>query len=148
MDGVLLLGDGSVFPGKGFGDTRAAKIKTLVLADAEVLAGQSYAAGTTPTVTTSSSVRRGAVEASAQVNGVGAEYFTVKGTKLQSGRFFDVTAERTMSQEAVIDENARSTLFDHDEDPLGKVILVGASEVYEARCRHCHQVPGRRTNGG
>ncbi|BAS28931.1 thymidine kinase [Limnochorda pilosa] len=28
----------------------------------------------------------------------------------------------------------------HYEDP---VILVGAEEVYEARCRHCHQVPGR-----
>ncbi|MGQ9584020.1 MAG: thymidine kinase [Anaerolineae bacterium] len=26
------------------------------------------------------------------------------------------------------------------DDP---VILVGASEVYEARCRHCHQVAGR-----
>lgn len=26
------------------------------------------------------------------------------------------------------------------DDPI---ILVGASEVYEARCRHCHQVPGR-----
>jgi thymidine kinase len=25
------------------------------------------------------------------------------------------------------------------------VIMVGASEVYEARCRHCHQVPGRPT---
>jgi len=24
------------------------------------------------------------------------------------------------------------------EDP---VIMVGADEVYEARCRHCHQVP-------
>ena len=23
------------------------------------------------------------------------------------------------------------------------IIMVGASEVYEARCRHCHQVPGR-----
>ena len=23
------------------------------------------------------------------------------------------------------------------------VIMVGASEVYEARCRHCHEVPGR-----
>lgn len=23
------------------------------------------------------------------------------------------------------------------------VIMVGASEVYEARCRHCHKVPGR-----
>jgi thymidine kinase len=28
------------------------------------------------------------------------------------------------------------------DDP---VILVGADEVYEARCRHCHQVPGRDT---
>lgn len=28
----------------------------------------------------------------------------------------------------------------HYTDP---VILVGASEVYEARCRECHQVPGR-----
>ena len=28
----------------------------------------------------------------------------------------------------------------HYADP---VILVGASEVYEARCRDCHQVPGR-----
>lgn len=26
------------------------------------------------------------------------------------------------------------------DDP---VIMVGASEVYEARCRHCHQVPGK-----
>jgi thymidine kinase len=26
------------------------------------------------------------------------------------------------------------------DDPI---ILVGASEVYEARCRHCHEVPGR-----
>ena len=26
------------------------------------------------------------------------------------------------------------------DDP---VIMVGASEVYEARCRHCHRVPGR-----
>jgi thymidine kinase len=30
------------------------------------------------------------------------------------------------------------------DDP---VILVGAAEVYEARCRHCHQVPGRSADG-
>jgi thymidine kinase len=29
------------------------------------------------------------------------------------------------------------------DDP---VIMVGASEVYEARCRHCHQVPEKMTN--
>ncbi len=34
--------------------------------------------------------------------------------------------------------NGRPASYD---DP---VILVGAEEVYEARCRHCHQVPGKR----
>jgi thymidine kinase len=29
------------------------------------------------------------------------------------------------------------------DDP---VIMVGASEVYEARCRHCHDVPGKPRN--
>jgi len=27
------------------------------------------------------------------------------------------------------------------------VIMVGANEVYQARCRHCHQVPGKPTSG-
>ncbi len=31
------------------------------------------------------------------------------------------------------------------DDP---VIMVGASEVYEARCRGCHEVPGARSNRG
>ncbi|MFP3489337.1 thymidine kinase, partial [Staphylococcus sp. SIMBA_130] len=30
----------------------------------------------------------------------------------------------------------------HYEDPI---ILVGASESYEPRCRHCHKVPGKPT---
>ena len=30
------------------------------------------------------------------------------------------------------------------DDP---VIMVGAEEVYEARCRHCHQVPGVKAGG-
>ncbi len=29
------------------------------------------------------------------------------------------------------------------DDP---VILVGASESYEPRCRHCHEVPGKKRN--
>lgn len=32
----------------------------------------------------------------------------------------------------------------HFNDPI---IQVGASEAYEARCRHCHEVPGRPTIG-
>jgi thymidine kinase len=33
-----------------------------------------------------------------------------------------------------------------DDEPASyddPVIMVGASEVYEARCRHCHEVPGK-----
>jgi macrolide transport system ATP-binding/permease protein len=114
-----------IFPGKGFGDTRAAKIKTLALADAQALARQDYAAGATPTVSASSTLRYAAIEASAQVNGVGAGYFVVKGVKLKAGRFFDASAERDLSQEVVIDENAQSALFGNGEDPIGKTILVG-----------------------
>jgi macrolide transport system ATP-binding/permease protein len=128
LDNISDLGTNTleIFPGKGFGDTRAAKIKTLTLADAQALARQEYAAGATPTVSTSSTLRYAAIEASAQVNGVGADYFAVKGVKLKAGRFFDASAERDLSQEVVIDENAQSTLFgDSGEDPIGKTILVG-----------------------
>ena len=114
------------FPGKGFGDTRAAKIKTLVLADAEALSREDYVEGATPTVSASSTLRYRSVEANVQVNGVGADYFVVKGTRLENGRFFDTSAEQTLSQEAVIDENAQKTLFgEAGSDPTGKVILVG-----------------------
>ena len=115
-----------IFPGKDFGDVRSTRIRTLVLSDAQAIARQSWAAGATPTVSTSLTLRAGAIEASAQVNGVGADYFSVKGTKLQQGRFFDATAAATMSQEVVIDENTARTLFpDTSESPIGKVILVG-----------------------
>ncbi|MBT9289929.1 MacB family efflux pump subunit [Hyphomicrobiaceae bacterium 22] len=115
-----------IFPGKDFGDVRSARIKTLVLADAEALARETWVAGVTPTVSTSSTLRYGAIEASAQVNGVGPDYFEVKATKLKTGRFFDAGAARAMSQEIVIDENSAKTLFpDPSESPIGKVILVG-----------------------
>ena len=115
-----------IFPGKDFGDVRSAKIKTLVLADAEALGRETYAAGATPTVSTSTTLRLGAIEASAQVNGVGPDYFQVKATKLKTGRFFDAEAARTLSQEVVIDENTAKTLFpDPSASPIGAVILVG-----------------------
>src|SRR3546814_8744482 len=42
-----------IFPGKDFGDVRSGKITTLVVADAEALAHEPYAASVTPTVSTS-----------------------------------------------------------------------------------------------
>ncbi|CUX64699.1 MULTISPECIES: MacB family efflux pump subunit [Agrobacterium tumefaciens complex] len=115
-----------IFAGKDFGDIRSGKITTLVVSDAEALARQSYVAAVTPTVSTSSTVRFGAKEANALVNGVSERYFVAKGTKLSQGRFFDGGSVAQKAQEVVIDENTRKSLFaDFDGSPVGQVILIG-----------------------
>jgi len=115
-----------IFPGKDFGDVRSGKITTLVVADANALARQSYAAAVTPTVSTSSTLRYGSEEASALVNGVGDQYFAAKGLAVLDGRLFDADGVHGYSQDAVIDENARKTLFPGTTtSPIGEVILIG-----------------------
>lgn len=115
-----------IFPGKDFGDTRSAKIKTLVVSDVRVLGQQTYVAAVTPTVSTSATLRSGSIEASAQVSGIGEAYFTVKGTQLAEGTFLDGDSVRSFAQDAVIDDNARKALFANaSTSPIGKIILVG-----------------------
>ena len=119
-----------IFPGKDFGDMRSGKVRTLVVADANAMARQPYAAGVTPTVTTTSTLRYRSIEASAQISGVGGDYFEVKGSKLTAGRFFDADGVRRMAQDAVIDDNTAKTLFpDRTVSPLGEVILIGKVPV-------------------
>ncbi len=115
-----------IFAGRSFGDTRSARITTLVAADAEALARQSYVAAVTPTVSTSKTLRVGSQEASALVNGVGEQYFSARGTKLAEGSFFDAGSVRARATEVVIDENTRKTLFaDSPRSPVGQVLLIG-----------------------
>jgi len=116
-----------IFPGKDFGDRRSGRVTTLVISDANALARQPYAAAVTPTVSTSTTLRFGATEATALVNGVSDQYFAAKGTKLLTGRFFDADSLRTYSQDAVIDENTRKSLFpDSSVNPIGQIILIGS----------------------
>ena len=116
-----------IFPGTGFGDRLAERVRTLTVQDAEALAAQPYAAAVTPTVSTSATIRAGNVEANALVNGVSDRYFDVRGSVLSSGAFFGPGDIRNLSQDVVIDANARTVLFpDRSVDPVGQVILVGS----------------------
>jgi macrolide transport system ATP-binding/permease protein len=116
-----------IFPGTGFGDIRSGRVKTLTVGDAQILASQPYAASVTPTVTTSANLRFGSVEASAQVNGVGEQYFDVRGSVLVQGRFFDARDVRNFAQDVVIDENTQQVLFPPgSRSPIGAVILIGS----------------------
>ncbi|MCO6187539.1 MacB family efflux pump subunit [Rhizobium sp. L1K21] len=119
-----------IFAGKSFGDTRSGKITTLVVSDATELGKLPYVVAVTPTVSTSGTVRYGSVEANAQISGVSEQYFVVKGSKLTDGDFFDSDSVKSIAQDVVIDENARSTLFgDEEASAIGKVIFIDSVPV-------------------
>ncbi len=114
-----------IYPGKGWGDRKAGSIHTLTPADADVLSQQSYVNSVTPGVNSSVTVRRGSTSVSAQIKGVGEQFFQVKGLEMDLGQAFDQKSVRSYAQEVVIDPNTRKALFNATENPIGQTILLG-----------------------
>lgn len=128
LDNISGLGTNTleVFPGRDFGDMRSGRIRTLVASDAEALARLPFVAAATPGTSTAAVVRYGATEANAQISGIGADYFTVTGSRIVAGRGPDRAAIDRMAQEVVIDTATRDSLFpDRDDNGLGQVIFAG-----------------------
>lgn len=115
-----------VFPGKDFGDEKAVNIRTLVPADADALARESYVDSVTPEVATSNTLRYRNVSVNGSIQGVGEQYFRVRGIKLFEGKFFDETSVARRAQEVVIDEGTRRKLFGSHTEPIGQVIFLGS----------------------
>ncbi|HVY88905.1 MAG TPA: MacB family efflux pump subunit [Hyphomonadaceae bacterium] len=115
----------NVMPGSGFGDRRAGAIHTLTVADADAIAQQSWVDSVTPAANTSATLRYGNISASATVNGVGDQYFRVRGMQLVQGALLTPESVTNLAQEIVIDPNTRDTFFPNGENPIGQVILVG-----------------------
>ena len=113
----------SIFPGRGFGDRRSGRIKTLTIDDAKVIAKQSYVASATPQTTSGGTLTYRNTDLTASLYGVGEQYFDVRGLKLESGRLFDEADVKEDAQVVVIDQNTKNKLFGEDTDPLGKTIL-------------------------
>ena len=115
----------NIFPGKDFGDMRSGRIRTLLPRDAEALARQPYVDTVTPLVQTAVVLRYGNVNVNGQVQGVGADYFRVRGMELAVGRLFSNYDVRASGQQAVIDDNTKKMLFPDGQEPLGAVIMLG-----------------------
>ena len=115
-----------ISPGKGWGDTRSSTIHTLVPTDLEILKVQDYVDSVTPTLNTSTQLRYRNITASASVSGVSEEYFRVRGLEIDQGSIFSVKEVKLLAQVVVIDPNTAKKLFPGDEDPVGKVILLGS----------------------
>ena len=127
LDDINALGTNTidVYPGDDFGDSRSGRVRTLRPADAISLAGLPYVDSATPSVSTNTTLRSGNQESDAQASGVGAQYFRVKGTKLQEGGLFDEDDVRTMAQVVVIDANTRKRFFAAGEPAVGRILLLG-----------------------
>ena len=113
--------------GSGFGDRRSGAVRTLNVADANVLAQQPYVDSVTPVVQTTVTARYRDLAVTAQVSGVGAQYFRVNGLQLAKGRTFDQAAVNSLDQSVVLDDNSVKTLFAGDASAaIGQVILLGS----------------------
>ncbi|MDD2465950.1 MAG: MacB family efflux pump subunit [Desulfobulbus sp.] len=118
----------NIYPGIDFGDMRSGKVRTLIPRDADALAQQPYVDTVTPMVTKSVTLIYRNISVTAQVNGVGEHYFRVKGLELAQGQRFDQSSVRTTSQDVVIDDNTRKSLFtDYPGPILGQVIMLGTT---------------------
>ncbi|MFZ1986282.1 MAG: MacB family efflux pump subunit [Desulfatitalea sp.] len=113
-----------VNPGKDWGDEDAASIQTLVPSDLEALKSQVYVDSASPTTGGTQLLRYHNLTANASVNGVGEQFFRVKGYDIASGMAFSSDDVKQQAQVAVIDQNTSKKFF-ANEEPIGKVIFIG-----------------------
>lgn len=125
MENISAIGTNTidVFPGKGFGDRRSARIQTLVPADADALAGQTFVDSVTPSVSNSGTLRYREQALTVSMSGVGEQFFRTKGYTFAQGRGFDAQAVRDSAQSVVIDDNTYQKLF-AGKQALMQVILL------------------------
>ena len=117
-----------IYPGSGFGDRNADKITTLRSSDADFLAKQNFVHSTTPNLATSVYFRVKNLAMTGTVNGVGEQFFAVRGYNITQGIAFDQASVASSAQDAVIDENTVKQLF-KNENPIGKILMVGQLPV-------------------
>jgi len=115
-------------PGNGLGDRRSGRVRTLTASDAEALKSLPFVDSVTPTVRTNVAIRYGNQDVTASIEGVGEEYFRVRGYTLAQGQYFDATSVDSLAQVAVIDSNTVKTLFPNG-NAIGQIIFLGKLPV-------------------
>ena len=110
-------------PGTGFGDRRSARVRTLKVSDSEHLSKLSFVDNATPSVSASGNLAYGSYTLTAQLNGVGAQYFDVKGREIAQGRIFTEEEVDKMASVVVIDDNTLKEAFPDNPNPVGEIII-------------------------
>lgn len=130
MDNISSMGTNTIEikPGTGRGDRRSARVRSLTAADADALKILPYVDSVTPTVRANVAIRYSSDTVTGLVQGVGTEYFRVRGYSLAQGQYFGEESVNSLEQVAVIDSNTEEELFS-DGEALGSVIFLGKLPV-------------------
>lgn len=112
-----------IMPGKGFGDMRSGKVKTLKVSDSDYLGKQAFIDNSTPNVSASGTLVYENYSLSASLTGVGAEFFEVKGKTLAMGRLFTQEEVDSLASVVVIDDNTLKQIFSDNPNPVGEIII-------------------------
>lgn len=112
-----------IMPGTGFGDMRSGKVKTLKVSDSDYLGKQSFIDSSTPSVSASGTLVYENYSLTAQLSGVGASFFDVKGRKIAQGRIFTQDEVNNIASVVVIDNNTLKEVFSDTPNPIGKIII-------------------------
>jgi macrolide transport system ATP-binding/permease protein len=130
LDNIASMGTNTIEikPGTGRGDRRSDRVQSLTAEDALALKTLSYVDSVTPTVRANVTIRYSSQAVTGSVQGVGTEYFRVRGYTLNNGQYFGDDSVDSLEQVAIIDANTKSELFP-DEDAIGNVIFLGKLPV-------------------
>ncbi|MDC9588975.1 macrolide ABC transporter ATP-binding protein/permease MacB [Xenorhabdus sp. XENO-10] len=114
----------SIYPGKDFGSDSALSMQALKLNDIPVIKSQPYVQAVSPEFTYSERLRQGNIDANTQISGVGNEFFQVYAMKFSQGIPFTAEMIYRQSQVVVIDDNTRKKFFPHQNNVIGKQLLL------------------------
>ena len=112
-----------IYPGKSFGDMETANIHTLNANDVALLKQQYYALRVSPMLSDNAAVRYQNKQVTAAINGVDAEFFSLKNYRAISGRLFNAQDVQANHAVGVIDKKSQTTLFGQ-ESAVGKTLFL------------------------
>ncbi|MER5077241.1 macrolide ABC transporter ATP-binding protein/permease MacB [Providencia vermicola] len=115
----------SVYPGEDFGSDNAQDRQSLKPADVDAIAKQPYVQAVSGELSQSTRLRRGNLDASARLLGVGRDYFQVYAEKFSEGMNFTEDMVRRRAQVVVIDANTKRRFFPNQKQVVGETILIG-----------------------
>ncbi|MDX7991477.1 macrolide ABC transporter ATP-binding protein/permease MacB [Xenorhabdus littoralis] len=114
----------TIYPGEDFGSNNALDMQALKFIDISAIKSQHYVQAVSPNLMKSARLRRGNIDANAQMYGVGSEFFQVYAMKFAQGIPFTQEMVHRQAQVVVIDDNTRKKFFPYQNDVIGEELLL------------------------